>query len=131
MTLTQDQIHWWRSEGDRHFSRAELMRREGDYAGCVLFCQQAAEFFFKLLYTHKRAESPPKSHDLVKLAEAVGCPEDMFEPLRTLTEDYGKARYPGETWTPTSDLYDAEAADERLRIVTAIRTWVLGQLGER
>lgn len=65
----------------------------------VLFCsQQALEKRLKAIYVETTRAFPPRTHDLLKLAQNAGIDlskdRDLF--LRTLTKYYIGTRYPEE-----------------------------------
>ena len=65
----------------------------------VLFCsQQAIEKRIKALIVERTKTFPPRTHDLVKLAEIAGVTltEDWEVLLRRLTKYYVGTRYPEE-----------------------------------
>lgn len=56
--------------------------------------QQAVEKALKGLWLATRHEAPPRVHDLVRLAEELGVPEDWHSELDALTRVYLLSRYP-------------------------------------
>jgi len=77
---------------------AEAMLASGRYLYVLFCCQQAIEKHLKALLTDRTGEFPPRTHDLVKLAQAVTIllreDQDLF--LRELTKYYIGTRYPEE-----------------------------------
>ncbi len=77
---------------------AEAMLTSGRYL-YVLFCsQQAVEKRLKAIIVERTEAFPPRTHDLVKLAQAAGVqlPEQRDVLLRTLNKYYIGTRYPEE-----------------------------------
>ncbi|MBI3603006.1 MAG: HEPN domain-containing protein [Nitrospirae bacterium] len=77
---------------------AEAMLASGRYL-YVLFCsQQAVEKLLKAIIVERSATFPPRTHDLVQLAQvatvALSEEQDLF--LRKLTKYYIGTRYPEE-----------------------------------
>jgi len=77
---------------------AEAMLASGRYLYVLFCCQQAIEKRLKALLTDRTGEFPPRTHDLVKLAQAakISLPEDQDLFLRELTKYYVGTRYPEE-----------------------------------
>jgi HEPN domain-containing protein len=77
---------------------AEAMLVSGRYL-YVLFCsQQAIEKRVKAHLVEQTGEFPPRTHDLVKLAQAatIVLTEEQEQFLRLLTKYYVGTRYPEE-----------------------------------
>lgn len=74
------------------------MLASGRYLYVLFCCQQAIEKHLKALFTERTGEFPPRTHDLIKLAQVVtvALPEDQDLFLRELTKYYVGTRYPEE-----------------------------------
>ncbi|MBM4121926.1 MAG: HEPN domain-containing protein [Nitrospira sp.] len=81
-----------------NLATAEAMLASGRYLYVLFCCQQAIEKRLKALLTDRTGEFPPRTHDLVKLAQAakISLPEDQDLFLRELTKYYVGTRYPEE-----------------------------------
>ena len=122
-----DVIKEWlaKADGDFRTAQRELAAVEAPNLDAVCFhAQQCIEKLMKALLI-ARGELPPKTHDLVFLADTLFCgnpdwqwPEDE---LRFLSRAAVAFRYPGES---------AEAADaaEAVEIAARLRTALLARL---
>lgn len=66
------------------------------WPGSAYFCQQAAEKLLKAVVTEQEME-PPKTHDLVELADLAGIEltNDQRTFLTRLSDHAVRSRYPG------------------------------------
>lgn len=123
-----DVIKEWlaKADGDFRTAQRELAAVEAPNLDAVCFhAQQCIEKLMKALLI-ARGELPPKTHDLVFLADTIfrdnpnwQWPEDE---LRFLSRAAVAFRYPGESAEP------ADAA-EAMEIASRLRTALLAQLG--
>ena len=69
---------------------------DGLWPGTAYFCQQAAEKLLKAVVTEREME-PPKTHDLVELADLAGIElTDEHRTFLTRLSDHAvRSRYPG------------------------------------
>lgn len=78
---------WWRrAVDDLETARVTLGARR--WAPTVFFAQQAAEKALKAVWLERTGEAPPRTHDLVRLAEMTGCdarPEQLDELSRRIS----------------------------------------------
>jgi HEPN domain-containing protein len=83
---------WWEyAERDLETARVPLRAQRWDAAS--LFAQQAAEKAIKALLVQASGELPPRVHDLVRLAELVRMPEELFPELDELSRVYVGGRH--------------------------------------
>ena len=122
-----DVIREWlaKAEGDFRTAQRELAVVEAPNLDAVCFhAQQCIEKLMKALLI-ARGELPPKTHDLVVLADTIfrdnpnwQWPEDE---LRFLSHAAVAFRYPGESAEPAD-------ATEAVEIAARLRTALLAQL---
>lgn len=88
----------WVKLSDYDIETAKAMQKTGRYLYVLFCCQQAIEKRLKALVVNATDNFPPKSHDLIRLAElAKICltpKQGLF--LRKLTNYYIETRYPEE-----------------------------------
>ena len=99
---------WLRiAEGD--IGSAGSLLRDGFVHNSAYFCQQAVEKLLKGMVTEMGSE-PPKTHDLLELAELAGIdltPEDRIF-LTRLADHAIRGRYPGAEYNEqeVGELYE-------------------------
>lgn len=118
---------WWR-QGQRDHLTAKNCHRAGDYYASVFFSHQAVEKALKAVIIEKRRELPPRTHNLLELAQLAGVPEPHLHLLRELTTDYITTRYPDAAGGPIADLYDGETSSRILEGTEEVLGWVEGEL---
>jgi HEPN domain-containing protein len=119
---------WW-TQGQRDRKTAEDCHKAGDYYAAVFFCHQSLGKVLKAVVIEKRREMPPRTHNLVELAELAGVPERHLRFLRELTPDYITTRYPDAAGGPIADLYSEDMSQEILNATDEVLTWARKELG--
>ena len=91
-----DDVVQWLQFSDEDLRSAASLLQEGRYRPVGTFCQQAIEKRLKAVIVHRTGRIPPRSHDLLDLAELAGfeCEEAIERFLAGLTRDYLDGRYP-------------------------------------
>lgn len=84
---------WW-EQARADLKSARSIMAAGRYYVCAFLCQQALEKAFKAIWIERFREMPPKTHDLVELAEKLSVPGEFFTALRDINPAYATARYP-------------------------------------
>ncbi|MFN4179027.1 MAG: HEPN domain-containing protein [Armatimonadota bacterium] len=128
MTI-EEQAQMWVRQGERELDRARRLYTQDDFDGAVVSAQQAAEKFLKALYIVRFQATPPRTHDLTRLAVALDAPANLVSIGKPLTEDYFRARYPDLAGAVPYEVFDAQIAQERIQQAEQILEWVRQQLG--
>jgi HEPN domain-containing protein len=126
--LRDEARHWMlQAEEDLATARANL-DAERFYA-VSLFSQQAAEKALKAVLIQRHGTTPPRSHDLVRLAERAGVDPDIFPELEELTGAYAVVRYPDAApGGVPAEAIDLQAALRHLAIAEGIVAWATRHL---
>lgn len=92
-------IMQWVEVSTYDIETAKAMQKAGRYLYVLFCCQQAIEKRLKALVVNTTENFPPKSHDLVMLAELAKAGLDPRQKLflRKLNNYYIETRYPEET----------------------------------
>ena len=92
-----EQVQSWLDIAQDDLKSAQLLLKGKQLLNAAYFCQQAVEKSFKACIQAK-GEYPPKSHNLLVLAEEAGLSDSVDAEgqklLATLTEFAIEARYP-------------------------------------
>ena len=87
----------WMKVADYDFATAVAMQKSGRYIYVAFTCEQCIEKLFKALYVKIKGETPPYTHNLVRLAEITGTDNelesDKKEFIAHLNAYYIKTRY--------------------------------------
>lgn len=100
----------------------------GLYQMVAFFSHQIAEEALKGLWIVKGDGLPPRSHNLVELAEGLGAPEAIVSGCRGLNPLYTASRYPDVANGNPIENYDARIAGEALDLAESVFAWCLSQL---
>lgn len=90
----------WLKIADHDIRGAASLLEDGLWPGAAYFCQQAAEKLLKAVVAEERV-GPPRTHDLVELADAAGVEltQDQRIFLTRLSDHAARSRYPGAEYS--------------------------------
>jgi len=122
----QKQIEYWVTSSEEDFAAAKSLLEKGHFRHCLFFAHLAIEKMLRAHVTKKTKDVPPRTHNLVRLAEIAGLKLNP-EQARFLTR-FGvyqlEARYPD-----SSEMrLDERAAAEKLLFAQEISEWLKSQL---
>jgi HEPN domain-containing protein len=124
----EEDIAYW-----LHLARLDLESArkslQGDsFLHCIFGCQQALEKLLKSLVVEATNRSPPRLHNLVRLAALAGLTlqsnQEML--LSKLSLEYIEMRYPEELAT-IDELNNRAAAEEHLLQTEGLFRWLEAQ----
>lgn len=118
----------WRHLAQYDIETAEAMLRAGRWMYVLFCCQQAAEKMLKGLVAARTGDLPPRTHNLMRLAEEAGLGPDQTtaRKLRQLTAYYIHSRYPDEVQVLASEA-DSHLARDVLRDTQEVLQWIESQ----
>ncbi len=119
----------WLRQSDYDMDAADYMYQGGRYMYAVFMSHLAVEKALKGLYFERRRETPPRSHSLVYLLNAVGIvpPEKPGKFITRLSEASIPTRYP-EDLARLQQVYTADVVKEILAGGKEAIAWIRGQL---
>ena len=121
-------VQQWTEQAAHDLEAARSNRQNGFYDTCIVLCQQSVEKYLKALWAHQKAATPPRTHELLQLAQAVGAPANLATRAGHLSDEYLAARYPDVAQTTPYKKYSEVDADRHLRVAEEVEQWVLTQL---
>jgi HEPN domain-containing protein len=87
----------WLDIAQDDFEVAGYLFEKKKYLYCIFFCQQTIEKAIKAVYFEKYNKTPPRKHDLMALAGAVGILPELDEATKDffdlLSQYYLESRY--------------------------------------
>ena len=90
-------IQNWISLAEYDLETATAMQKSGRYIYVAFTCQQTIEKILKALYINEKEETPPYTHNLLKLLEKTSLLSSLTEEQREFIEDlnsyYMESRY--------------------------------------
>ena len=93
-----DKAEYWLELADEDMSVAKVLLDTKKYLYSGFFCHLIAEKAIKAIVANITSEVPPKTHDLIRLAERGGIHDDLTESQLNLLETLNplniEARYP-------------------------------------
>ncbi|RJQ46347.1 MAG: HEPN domain-containing protein [Nitrospiraceae bacterium] len=126
--MEKDVMYWLNLSG-YDIKTADAMFNSRRYLYVLFTCQQAAEKMLKALVTKNTKQFPPKTHDLLRLADLsrVDIDETRKEFLAKLSYYYIETRYPEEVVKISKDI-NRKTAFEYLNNTKAILKWLKPKL---
>lgn len=118
-------VDYWINLSKYDIKTADVMFKGRRYLYVLFICQQAAEKMLKALVTMNTNQFPPKTHDLLKLAELskIDIDETKKEFLAKLSFYYIETRYPEEISKLSKDI-NKKIALEYLNKTKALLKWL-------
>lgn len=126
---TQIQAEYWRTGSRYDLETARDLFDKERYPYALFFCHLAVEKAMKALWVSTKKEHPPRSHNLVVLAEGiqVGFEEAVLDLLAELNEFNLEARYP-DLRRSLYQKADRQYTDLYLEKTQGVLEWLLQRL---
>jgi len=125
--MREEAEHWFREA----LNELELAKRllELDYLNYTCFhSHQAVEKALEALIIQRLRVIPPKTHNLIELAEKLrdgGLPtNEVMDDLKDLNPHYLVSRYPDAANGVPSEVYSRRAAESCVRMATRVIEWI-------
>lgn len=94
------EARYWRDEARESLETAKVLLRENRYLESAFFCHLATEKMLKALVVEHTTEAPPRSHNLLLLAQVSGVDRDFDEKMKSFLAEVApfqiEGRYPME-----------------------------------
>jgi len=112
----QKTVQEWIGISEYDLCTAEAMLKTKRFLYVVFMCQQAVEKILKAIYVQKKSELPPRTHNLLYLADTleISLQEEELMLLSRLNQFYLESRYPGER-VKLAKVVDKDKAREMLK----------------
>lgn len=122
--MDQD-IEYWLQLARLDLENARRSLRGESYLHCIFGCQQSLEKLLKALVVKSTATAPPRTHNLIRLADLTGVSLSMIQQqfLSKLSVEYIETRYPGE-FHALDEFNTRPAAEEHLRETETLFQWL-------
>jgi HEPN domain-containing protein len=122
-------IHEWLRQAQYDLKSAEIMFANKRYIHTVFMCHLSVEKALKGLYANVLGEMPPKTHNLIYLAERarVELPDSLSDFLITLNGVSIPTRYPDEL-RRMQKVYNKTKTHDLLQQSKEMVKWLKGKL---
>jgi len=125
--MREEAEHWFKEA----LNELELAKRllELDYLNYTCFhSHQAVEKALEALIIQRLRVIPPKTHNLIELAERLregGLPtNEVMDDLKDLNPHYLVSRYPDAANGVPSEVYSRRVAESCVRMATRVIEWI-------
>ena len=120
-------IQNWLKLAEYDFATAKAMLQTGRYLYVVFTCQQTIEKMLKAIYVKEKGETPPYSHNLLKLithwSYYPNVEEKRIRFLEMLNSFYIESRY-SEEIRELSRIVSKRKAEEILKKTEGLFSWL-------
>ncbi len=120
---------WWElAEADLESAKVNLTA--GRFYIAAFLSQQCVEKGLKAVWIRRQREMPPKTHNLLDLAEELSAYSRFETALLRLNPLYVTTRYPDAANGVPARMYNEEIAQARLRDAEEVMAWCRDELGQ-
>ncbi|MHC4568366.1 MAG: HEPN domain-containing protein [Planctomycetota bacterium] len=126
MVDVTEHINYWRDGSDEDFAAAESLLEKGHLRHSLFFAHLAVGKMLKAHVTRQTGDVPPRTHNLIRLAELADILPDreQMKFLRSFDLYQMEGRYPESTYVSI----DSSTAREKLALAGEILRWLKPQL---
>ena len=125
--MSKKVIKNWIALAEYDFETAKAMMKSGRYLYVAFTCQQTIEKALKALYVKEKEETPPYTHNLIRLAEEISgikpIDGDANRFLERLNSYYIQSRYTEEIHQISKSL-NKKSAQEILSKTGELFKWL-------
>ena len=121
--MGEESENWW-EQALEDLDTSKYNLKGGKYYASVFFARQSAEKVFKALYIEKNRELPQRTHNMLKLAEKIGVPDEIFDAVIELNPEYFMTRYLDAANGVPAKMYTEEIAKVHLEKAEIVIEWI-------
>jgi HEPN domain-containing protein len=127
--IMKKHIAYWVDSADHDLEVAESLFKNEKYDWCLFIAHLVLEKMLKGCYLKYSNDFPPRSHDLVKLADMAGIQmdEELVEFLDAVNTFNISTRYPDEKFK-FYKLCTKEFTEHNFLRIKEIRVWLLQKI---
>ncbi len=125
----KNHVTYWLDSAEHDLDVAESLFQNAKYDWCLFLAHLVLEKILKACYVKSKNEFPPRTHDLVRLADMAGieAAEDTLEFLDMVNTFNISTRYPDEKFKFYTLCTKDFTAKQFVRI-KEIREWLLTRI---
>ena len=125
----KEQMAYWVNSAEHDLEVAETLFAAGKYDWCLFIAHLVLEKILKACYVKQMGEFPPRTHDLVRLADMAGLEleDETLDFLDTVNTFNISTRYPDEK-LKFYKMCTHEFASENYYRIKEVRKWLLKEL---
>ena len=120
--MAQDWTNWM-GMAERELVDARAALGGGLHQMVAFFSHQIAEAALKAVWIREADGLPPRTHNLVDMAQHLEAPESVLSAARLLNPLYGATRYPDVANGNPADNYDEAIASDALARAEEVYQW--------
>ena len=113
----------WLETAEHELREARGSLGAGSYQSAAFFSHQAAEVALKALWMHEADGLPPRTHNLVDMAEHLEAPKEILPAARDLNPLYSATRDPDVANGNPGKNYDEANASRAIAGAEEVFQW--------
>lgn len=125
--MTKDELkQYWLDTSENDYRTMNNLFRSGDYSWSLFIGHLVIEKLLKALYVLKVDTNPPKTHDLIRIAEKIGVEitDELEDKLDIITTFNLNARYPDYKLNFYKKC-DSKFTASNISIIEEVRRWLI------
>lgn len=125
----KQRIEYWLNSAAHDFDTAETLFQNKKYDWCLFIGHLVIEKVLKAFYVRDNDESPPKMHNLIRLAEKTTLPlsDEQKQFLIKINDFNIEVRYPDQKYS-FYKICTTEFTEEYFTKIKEIYKWLLSQM---
>lgn len=124
----REEARRWLAQAEHDLKTAKVLLQNDVYDFSAFAAFQCAEKALKAAYVHVKNELPPKTHELMALAKAVGA-DETIEAARELNPHFVQSRYPDAANGVPFETYSRHIARRCVARAEKVFEWVKKKIG--
>ena len=129
--MSEKIVRNWLALAEYDLKTADAMLQAERYLYVVFTCQQAIDKLLKAIYVDENQQTPPYTHNLLRLVDSLKISKTLNEEknsfLETLNSYYIESRYTEEI-SELSGLLDREKAEQVFSSTRELFSWLKSQI---
>jgi len=122
----QKQIDYWVTSSQEDFAAAKSLLEKGHFRHCLFFAHLAIERMLKAHVTRKINDVPPRTHNLLRLAEIADLKLDTEQ--QQFLREFDVYQLAGRYHDSEESVIPASLAEEEIARASRILSWLTKQL---
>ena len=131
--MTKDQlIQYWIDTSENDYKTMQNLFKSGDYSWTLFIGHLVIEKLLKALYVLRVDTNPPKTHDLIRIAEKAGLTmtDEIEDQLDIITTFNLNTRYPDYKLNFYKKC-NQTFTESNIRVIEEVRRWLIVLIEER
>jgi HEPN domain-containing protein len=122
----QKQVDYWVTSGEEDIAAAKSLLEKGHFRHCLFFAHLAIEKMLKAHVTRKTNDIPPRTHNLLRLAEIANLKLDPEQ--QQFLREFGVYQLEGRYPDSEESVIPSSLVQEEIARAVRMLSWLTKQL---